>query len=285
MYTRRVLSVFLPVLLLAGVLTAGPAGAAVDCDIMGTEGDDVIVGTAASEVICGLGGDDLIRGRGGSDVIYGGAGNDTIFAGRGHDKVEGGKGDDVIDGQRGRDRLYGQSGSDTLEGATGRDRLRGGPGTDVCADPSERTSILGCESDQPAPRDPELPVIVDAGGILVAESIASSVVSLLQAAAVDGFTLSGGGYRDPAAQVALRRVNCGTTQYAIWEMPASQCSPPTAIPGRSQHEKGLAIDFTNDGELIQSTTSAAYLWLEANAETFGLYVHPAEPWHWSVNGN
>lgn len=280
-------------LIAAGVLIAGPAGAAVECDIIGTEGDDVIIGTSASEVICGLGGDDLIRGGNGSDVIYGGAGNDTIFAGRGHDKVEGGRGDDVIDGQHGRDRLYGQSGSDTLEGANGRDRLRGGPGSDTCADPFEGTSIRGCESDEPVPVDPDLPVpvdpdlpvIVDAGGIRVAESIAPSVVSLLQAATADGFTFAGGGYRDPTAQVALRKVNCGTTQYAIWEMPASRCSPPTAIPGRSQHEKGLAIDFTNDGELIRSTTSAAYLWLAANAETFGLYVHPAEPWHWSVNGN
>ena len=282
---RRLIVVFLPVFVVAGVLTASPAGATVDCDIIGTEGNDVLVGTSANEVICGLGGDDLIRGGNGNDVIYGGGGNDTIFAGRGHDKVEGGTGDDVIDGQHGRDRLYGQAGSDTLEGATGRDRLRGGPGTDTCSDASERGSIRGCESDEPATIDPDAPVIVDAGGIRVAESIAPSIVSLLQAAAVDGFTFSGGGYRDPAAQVALRRVNCGTTQYAIWEMPASQCSPPTAVPGRSQHEKGLAIDFTDDGALIRSTSSAAYLWLEANAETFGLHVHPAEPWHWSVNGN
>jgi len=93
--------------------------------------------------------------------------------------------------------------------------------------------------------------------------------------------LSGGGYRDPAAQIALREAHCGTSQYAIYEMPASQCSPPTAKPGQSQHELGLAIDFSN----CTSRSSACYKWLAANAGSFGFYNLPSEPWHWSTTGN
>ncbi|HEX2578044.1 MAG TPA: M15 family metallopeptidase [Aquihabitans sp.] len=114
----------------------------------------------------------------------------------------------------------------------------------------------------------------------IATSIATSVRNLLAAAQADGRSLCGGGYRSPDAQIALRKQNCGTTYYAIWEMPSGQCSPPTAIPGTSMHEKGLAIDFTN----CSTRTTACYLWLAANASRFGLINLPSEPWHWSTNG-
>ena len=127
--------------------------------------------------------------------------------------------------------------------------------------------------------------IVDVQGIRVNTEIADSLAALLDAASADGFTLSGGGFRDPAAQIALRRANCGTSEFAIWEMPASQCSPPTARPGQSLHETGLAVDFTNDGSLITSRTEPAFIWLLANAASHGFFNHPAEPWHWSINGN
>ena len=80
------------------------------------------------------------------------------------------------------------------------------------------------------------------------------------------------------------RSNCGTSSYAIYQMPASSCSPPTAKPGTSMHEQGLAIDFTSGGRTIGST-SGAYRWLKANASNYGLYNLPGEAWHWSVDGN
>ena len=86
-------------------------------------------------------------------------------------------------------------------------------------------------------------------------------------------------------EIALRRAHCGTSDYAIYEMPASQCHPPTAPPGQSMHEQGLAIDFTNGGHLISSHSDPAWQWLSANAGGFGFRNHPSEPWHWSVNGN
>ena len=126
--------------------------------------------------------------------------------------------------------------------------------------------------------------IVNAGGIWVHQSIAANVSALLQAAAADGIVLAGGGYRSHQRQIELRRAHCGSSEYAIWQMPSYQCRPPTARPGRSNHERGLAIDFTYNGRGITSRSSPAYQWLAANAASYGLYNLPSEPWHWSVNG-
>lgn len=56
--------------------------------------------------------------------------------------------------------------------------------------------------------------------------------------------------RDTAEQVALRRANCGTSQSDIYEKDSMRCNPPTAKPGESQHEKGLAVDFNGDLDLV-----------------------------------
>ncbi|MGI8759479.1 MAG: D-alanyl-D-alanine carboxypeptidase family protein, partial [Acidimicrobiales bacterium] len=126
--------------------------------------------------------------------------------------------------------------------------------------------------------------IVSVRGIRVHASMASQLEGILAAADADGVVLSGGGYRDPSAQVALRRAHCGGSDYATYEMSPSQCSPPTARPGSSMHERGLAIDFTYNGSLISSRSNPGFGWLAANAERFGLYNLPSEPWHWSTNG-
>ena len=123
------------------------------------------------------------------------------------------------------------------------------------------------------------------GSITVAGSISGNVQALLDAAAADGAMLCGGGYRNPEEQIQLRRAHCGTSNYAIYEMPASQCSPPTAIPGTSMHEQGLAVDFTCNGGGTVSTGDECWDWLQANAVGFGLYNLPSEPWHWSTNAN
>lgn len=123
------------------------------------------------------------------------------------------------------------------------------------------------------------------GSITVDSSLESSLESLLGAASADGVTLCGGGYRSAEEQVALREQNCGTSYYMIYEAPASACSPPTARPGMSQHELGLAIDFTcNGGGIIASRSSPCFEWLEVNAAGYGLYNLPSEPWHFSTDG-
>jgi peptidoglycan hydrolase CwlO-like protein len=122
-------------------------------------------------------------------------------------------------------------------------------------------------------------------GITVATSIADNLDAMLGAAAGDGFVLGGGGYRDPQAQIELRREHCGTSDYDIYDKPASQCHPPTAPPGYSMHEQGLAVDFTWNGTVIASHSSPAFQWLAAHAAHYGFYNLASEPWHWSVNGN
>ena len=123
------------------------------------------------------------------------------------------------------------------------------------------------------------------GGITVAGSIASNLAGLLDAARAAGFSFSGTGYRDSSAQIALRRQHCGTSNYAIYQMPPDQCRPPTAIPGRSKHEQGLAVDFASNGRIIQSRSDPAFQWLAANAGRWGFVNLPSEPWHWSVDGS
>ena len=119
----------------------------------------------------------------------------------------------------------------------------------------------------------------------VARQIAGNVQALLEAAANDGIQLTvNSAYRDPSLQVALRRKNCGSSDYAIYKKPSSQCTPPTARPGTSNHERGLAIDLgVSGGKLLPGTP--AFDWMLRNAEhNFGLKNYSKEPWHWSVDG-
>lgn len=136
----------------------------------------------------------------------------------------------------------------------------------------------------PPPPPVSAPPLRTVRGIAVAASIADQLEALLVAAAADGFVLGGSGYRDINQQIALRRQNCGASAYAIYEMPASLCTPPTAIPGTSMHERGLAVDFTWNGRAIVSRDSPAFQWMAANAGRFGFINLPSEPWHWSVTG-
>ena len=59
---------------------------------------------------------------------------------------------------------------------------------------------------------------------------------------------------------------------------------PTAIPGTSMHESGLAIDFTYDSVAIQTQDNKCFLWLQKNVGGL-LKNYNAEPWHWSTTGN
>lgn len=160
-------------------------------------------------------------------------------------------------------------------------------------EPDELVKTLAATSPPPTPPpvDIEIPAVVSEAdiesvgkGISVHKSIAPTIRQLLDDAAADGVPLEGGGYRSVASQIAVRKNNCGTSNYAIYEMRASQCSPPTARPGASQHQKGLAIDFTTNGKLIRSRSGPAWNWLAANGAKYGLKNLPSEPWHWSTTG-
>lgn len=136
-----------------------------------------------------------------------------------------------------------------------------------------------------ASRGPALPEdIVSVQGVRVHESIAADIELLLEAADADDIELDGYGYRTNTQQIALRRRHCGPSDYEIYEKPPSECSPPTARPGSSRHEAGLAIDFTYRGRIITSRSSPGFEWLDENASQYGLKNLPSEPWHWSTDG-
>lgn len=129
---------------------------------------------------------------------------------------------------------------------------------------------------------------VTSNGIRLFKGIVPTVDAMIAAAAADGVSLPGSGWRSTERQIELRRNNCGPTQYDIYEKPSSQCSPQTARPGNSNHERGLAIDFSNmcyKNATCPPGSNAGYDWLTANAATFGFKKLSTEAWHWSVDGN
>jgi D-alanyl-D-alanine carboxypeptidase len=59
-----------------------------------------------------------------------------------------------------------------------------------------------------------------------------------------------------------------------------------AVPGRSNHGLGTALDFCGG---VQTQGSVQFNWLEANSQAFGwfhpewAYYSPFEPWHWEYD--
>ena len=149
------------------------------------------------------------------------------------------------------------------------------------ADSDLARAVDGVPGTNPVPTVPTRPSLTTVGGITVATSIANDLRNMLAAASTAGIRLGGYGYRDINAQIQLRRQNCGTSDFAIWQMAADSCRPPTARPGYSAHEKGLAIDFQVNGVFIRSHSEPGWQWLNANAGRYGFINLPSEPWHWS----
>jgi hypothetical protein len=144
--------------------------------------------------------------------------------------------------------------------------------------PTGPVSADGCPT-QPVPIGETVEV---QPGLRVHRCIEQNVRRLLAAAGSAGVNFSGSsGWRDIQRQRELRVINgCPDVDTA----PASSCRVPTAIPGRSQHERGLAIDFQCNGGSV-TRGGPCFQWLSANAINFGLINLPSEPWHWSTTGH
>lgn len=81
--------------------------------------------------------------------------------------------------------------------------------------------------------------------------------------------------RSSAEQIQLRKVNCGTSDYDIYQKPSGECRPVTARPGESKHESGLAVDFGGDLNLVAEL-----------APKYGLGAPIAsERWHYELEGS
>ena len=100
-------------------------------------------------------------------------------------------------------------------------------------------------------------------------------------------------------QIQLRISNCGSSDYeVIAKASSSTCKPPTAPPGSSRHNLGLAVDF--GGILLKpglteaqepgsiARNSKTFAWMMANVHKNPNYGnvtnYSAEPWHWSADG-
>lgn len=119
-------------------------------------------------------------------------------------------------------------------------------------------------------------------GIIVNAQISDEVNRLLTDAKNSGLQIAGGGFRTMERQIELYRQRCGS--YNFNNPPSRSCSKMIARPGFSNHQMGLAIDFTCSGSLIQSHSLPCFNWLAANARNYGLINYEREPWHWSING-
>ncbi|WP_436533551.1 D-alanyl-D-alanine carboxypeptidase family protein [Actinoplanes sp. HUAS TT8] len=118
-------------------------------------------------------------------------------------------------------------------------------------------------------------------GVTVNRVVAFAFKRMIDAAQADGVPMSGGGFRTTQRQIELRKIN-GCPD--VWTAPSSSCRVPTAIPGRSLHEIGLAVDISSGGKTISSKTPA-FKWLTLHAKEYGFVNFPAEAWHWSISGN
>jgi len=126
--------------------------------------------------------------------------------------------------------------------------------------------------------------------------IAPYALLMMEAARNDGITLAViWAYRDlPLQESNFRRqyneyVNAGYTRERAFDLTAYGIS----IPGASEHNAGLAIDFNHIDESFDQ--HAAFRWLQDNAHEYGFIMrYPKdtifitgiiyEPWHWRYLG-
>jgi LAS superfamily LD-carboxypeptidase LdcB len=145
-------------------------------------------------------------------------------------------------------------------------------------------SNLGAFVNQKSPACPEGVEAVQ--GIYICKSMSKNLNDLLNQAKSDGIRLGGGGFRTLQKQIEFRNKNCSCNNNTecIYKKSSSQCTPPTAIPGKSRHQSGLAIDFTCEGQSIRARDNKCFIWMKNNANKYGFFNLPSEAWHWSVDG-
>jgi len=117
-------------------------------------------------------------------------------------------------------------------------------------------------------------------GTIVHRNVAYAFKRMVDDARANGILISGGGFRTRERQIELRKIN-GCPD--VWSAPSSSCRVPTAVPGRSLHELGLAVDITAGGKSLTRGTPA-FKWLSLHAKAYGFVNLPSEAWHWSITG-
>lgn len=143
-------------------------------------------------------------------------------------------------------------------------------------------------------------------GMVVNSQVSKQVNDMHTAWAAAGIPLSGGSFRRMSDQINVYQNWCKND--GIVGSPPPYPKPPGqtircpggGAPGYSNHQMGMAIDFSCAGSLIPRKYAAAsqnkcFQWLAANAGRFGFFEYGYgrtrdgstgyEGWHWSVNGN
>ena len=158
--------------------------------------------------------------------------------------------------------------------------------------------LINSKNPHPADYVPALSLIGSYNGSerYIDNRAAEYALLMTMAARIDGVTLTPvSAYRSVSLQTsnfegAYREyVAAGHSPERAFELTASEI----AVPGTSEHNAGLAIDFNLIGESFES--SAAFKWLSANAQEFGFILrYPSgktditgimyEPWHWRFIG-
>lgn len=109
------------------------------------------------------------------------------------------------------------------------------------------------------------------GGHKLRGDAAAAYLQMAAAAQQDGITWSiTDSYRDYATQVRLAQEKGLYSQGGL-----------AATPGTSNHGWGLAVDL---GGGANNTGTPQNNWLVANANRFGYFTIPREPWHWEYRG-
>jgi hypothetical protein len=112
----------------------------------------------------------------------------------------------------------------------------------------------------------------DGGRIRLYTKASLALDQLIVAAEQAGITVKiNSGYRTYEDQVRVRNQNC----------PGGKCRIATAIPGRSNHGFGLAVDFATSGLSRIKPGDKLYNWLAAgNGAKYGFKRIASESWHW-----
>ena len=129
-------------------------------------------------------------------------------------------------------------------------------------------------------------------GALINVKMAENLNNMVNTAQAAGVNLKpGSSFRTMDEQIAAAKANgC----YKTGDYVKGDCSPDTATPGRSNHQSGLAIDFTCNGNTIcwknnsewcrNNGNNPCFNWLDANASKYGFINYKREAWHWSIDG-
>jgi hypothetical protein len=109
----------------------------------------------------------------------------------------------------------------------------------------------------------------------VASIIYARLTAMLEAAKKDGVDIKiSSGFRSYERQAELYEANCGSG--------SRTCNPPTAKPGTSNHETGIAVDFHSiDRYARNNVGNEKWYWLIDNSYDYGFFQLNVECWHWS----